>query len=134
MRTLRVAVLLVVASFGYGRDGTATSRKKSNRRPTTVVSCPEYGQERVGDEGLRLELRNTCGYPVRCTLSWEVHCRGRAMVESPGARSSVLALANGASDAVIASGVACGSAGWEIDNVRWTCDRDDAKVRGDPAY
>ena len=134
MRTLRVAVLLVVASFGYGRDGAATSRKKSNRRPTTVASCPEYGQERSGDEGLRLELRNTCAYPVRCTLSWEVHCQGRARADSPGARSSELALASGASDAVIASGVACGSAGWDIANIRWACERDDAKVRGDPAY
>ena len=86
-----------------------------------MTGCPKYHQARVGNDGLRFELENTCGFPVACTLTWAVHCRAGA--ESPGERSAQLDLAVGASDSAFASGSACGAAGWDIDGIRWNCQR-----------
>ena len=126
MRRPRVAVLLPLVGLGLTlalapRVAAAPREKRSVPRDRTLTSCPEYHQTRVGNEGIRLELRNTCGFPVACTLSWAVHCRGPA--ESPGERSSTLDLAIGASDSTLASGSACGRDGWDIDGIRWSCQR-----------
>ena len=124
MRRPRMAVLLALAGLGLWLvPGVAAAprRKRSAPRDRTITSCPEYHQTRVGNEGIRLELHNTCGFPVACTLSWAVHCRGAA--ESPGERSSELELAIGASDSSLASGSACGPDGWDVDGIRWSCQR-----------
>ena len=126
MRRPRVAVLLALAALGLmlaraSSVAAAPRGKRSVPRDQTITSCPEYHQTRVGDEGIRLELRNSCGFPVACTLSWAVHCRGPA--ESPGERSAQLDLAIGASDSTFASGSACGRDGWDIDGIRWSCQR-----------
>jgi hypothetical protein len=124
MRRPRTAVLLALAglALGLGPSGAAASKgDRSAPRRRIITSCPEYHQTRVGNEGLRLELRNSCGFPVACTLTWAVHCRGPA--ESPGERSFQMELVVGASDSTLASGSACGSGGWDIDAIRWSCDR-----------
>jgi hypothetical protein len=124
MRLPRSAVLL--ASLGFGLTlapglAAAPGGKRSARRDRVTTSCPRFHQTRVGNEGLRFELENTCGFPVDCTLTWAVHCRGGA--ESPGERSSQMELSIGASDSAFASGSACGPDGWDIDGIRWSCQR-----------
>jgi hypothetical protein len=127
MQAPRIAVLLALAGILFGSGAAAAPKgNRSVRRERTIRGCPAFRQSRTGNEGLRFELRNTCGFPVGCTLSWSVHCRGGG--ESPGERSAQLELAKGASDSAEASGSACGPAGWDIDGIHWSCERrkDDA--------
>ena len=126
MRQPRRAVARALAGFGLmlalvPAAAAAPTRTRSAPRDRTITSCPDYSQTRVGSEGLRLELRNTCGFPVVCTLTWVVHCRGGQA--SPGERSSELELAIGASGSTVASGSACGRHGWDVDGIRWACQR-----------
>jgi hypothetical protein len=126
MRRPHMAVLLALAAFALaprlaaapGQERSA-QKQRPNRSNRLIRSCPAFHQSRAGGDGLRFELHNTCKFPVACELSWAVHCRGAA--ESPGTRSSHLDLAVGASDAVLASGSACGAEGWDIDDIHWTC-------------
>jgi hypothetical protein len=97
----------------------APRRQRSARQQRVLTNCPAFHQSRVGNEGLRFELHNTCALPVVCALSWSVHCRGST--DSPGERASTLELAIGATDSVVASGSACGRDGWDIDGIRWSC-------------
>ena len=120
MRRPHTAVLLTLAAFALApRLAAAPRQERSAPKPRIIRSCPAFHQSRAGDDGLRFELHNTCKFPVACELSWAVHCRGAA--ESPGPRSSHVDLAVGASDGVLASGSACGAAGWDIDDIHWTC-------------
>ncbi len=128
MRRPHKAVLLAIVGTALGlgpapapRSAAAPGRARSVPRKKIVGSCPTFHQTRVGNDGLRFELTNTCGFPVACVLSWSVHCRGPA--ESPGERSGNLALAVGARDSVLASGDACGAEGWDIDGIHWSCDK-----------
>jgi hypothetical protein len=126
MRQPRRAVARALAGFGLllalvPAVAAAPTRTRSVRKARIITSCPEYHQTRVGNEGLRLELRNTCGFPAACTLTWVVHCRGDQ--ESPGERSAQLDLALGATGSTLASGSACGRDGWDIDGIRWSCQR-----------
>ncbi len=120
MRRPLTAVLLALAALvSAPRVAAAPARQRSNPKQPTIRGCPAFHQSRAGDDGLRFELHNTCKVPVACELSWAVHCRGGG--DSPGARSSHLDLAVDARDAVVASGSACGAAGWDIDDIHWTC-------------
>ncbi len=122
MRPPPRAVLLALAPFVVAPSlAAAPTGDRSVPRPRTLASCPALHQSRAGDDGLRLELHNTCAVPVSCALSWVVHCRGRA--ESPGARSATLDLAVGARDGVVASGAACAPDGWNIDAIHWSSQR-----------
>ena len=125
MRRPRTAVLLALVGLGLALAPASTSaaapkRERSVSKKRIITSCPAFHQARVGNEGLRFELHNTCSFPVACTLTWAVHCRGRG--ESPGERSGSLELAVGDSDSVVASGDACGPDGWDIDGIHWSCD------------
>jgi len=131
MRRPQHAVLLALVGLGLTLApglGAAPGGKRSARRDRVITSCPRFHQARVGNEGLRFELENNCGFPVACTLTWAVYCRGPA--ESPGERSSQMDLAIGASDSAFASGSACGPDGWDIDGIRWTCQKRSADVAG----
>jgi hypothetical protein len=125
MRRPRQAVLLALAGLGLSlalaAETAAAPRGKRSARDQVITGCPAYRQTRVGTEGLRFELRNTCGFPVACTLTWSVRCRGAAA--SPGERSAQLDLAVGAADSAFASGSACGPDGWDIGDIRWSCQR-----------
>ena len=87
MQRLPMAALLAMAVLCVEHPGWAARGKKSVRGNQSgfASDCAEYSQEKVND-GLRFELRNTCSYPLTCSLSWEVRCAGGR--ESPGARSS----------------------------------------------
>jgi hypothetical protein len=120
MRRPQPAVLLALIGFALAPSlAAAPRRQRSVPKQRTLTSCPVFHQSRVGSEGLRLELQNSCAFPVACTLTWSVHCRGAS--ESPGERSDSLELPVGATDAVVASGAACGRGGWDIDRIRWSC-------------
>jgi hypothetical protein len=120
MRSPLPAVLLALIGCALAPNlAAAPRRQRSAPRQRLLTSCPVFRQSRVGNEGLRFELRNSCAFPVACTLTWSVHCRGAD--ESPGERSGSLELAIGATDAVVASGAACGRDGWDIDGIRWSC-------------
>ena len=124
MRRPQHAVLLALVGLGLTLApglGAAPGGKRSARRDRVITSCPRFHQARVGNEGLRFELENNCGFPVACTLTWAVHCRGVA--ESPGERSAELDLAVGTRGSAFASGSACGADGWDIDGIRWNCQR-----------
>jgi hypothetical protein len=112
------AVLLVLIGLALAPRLAAAPRRQRSVSKQRLTSCPAFHQSRVGNEGLRFELSNTCRLPVACTLSWAVHCRAG---ESPGERSTSLDLAPGAADGVFASGAACGPPGWDIDGIRWSC-------------
>jgi hypothetical protein len=133
MRYARFALLLALAVLCVERTGSAARRKRSAQRAESTVGCPAYKQERVGNEGLRLELRNGCAFPISCTLSWVVRCRS-ADAESPGSRSSALELQPGARERVLASGSACGAGGWDVSDINWSCDHPrSAPSRKDPS-
>ena len=120
MRPPPNAVLLAMIGIALAPSlAAAPRRQRSAPRQPTLRNCPAFRQSRLGNEGLRFELHNTCALPVVCALSWSVHCRGSA--ESPGERVSSLELAVGATDGVVASGSACGRDGWDIDGIRWSC-------------
>jgi hypothetical protein len=131
MRRPRQAVLLALVGLGLSlaSEAAAAPRGKRSARDQAITTCPAYRQTRVGNEGLRFELRNTCGFPVACTLTWAVRCRGAAA--SPGERSAQMDLAVGAADSAFASGSACGPDGWDIGDIRWSCQR--RKVDESPA-
>ncbi len=122
MRPPPSAVLLALIGIALAPApnlAAAPRRQRSAPKQRVLTNCPAFRQSRVGNDGLRFELHNTCSLPVVCALSWSVHCRGSA--ESPGERASTLELAIGATDGVVASGSACGAAGWDIDGIRWSC-------------
>jgi hypothetical protein len=140
MRRPHTAVLLALVGTGLGLSlapastptwAAAPGRQRSVPRKKIIGSCPAFQQTRVGNQGLRFDLHNTCGFPVACVLTWSVHCRGPE--ESPGERSGNLELAVGARDSVLASGDACGADGWDIDGIHWSCDKRPApdKAAGD---
>ena len=85
-----------------------------------IGTCVKYSKEPIGNEGLRMQLRNSCDFGVSCALSWELRCLAGGR---PTARSSRLDLASGASDAALAYGTGCGPGRWEIAAIRWTCEQ-----------
>jgi hypothetical protein len=122
MRPPPTAVLLALIGMALAQApnlAAAPRRHGSVPRQRAITNCPAFHQSRMGNEGLRFELHNSCGRPVICALSWSVHCRGAA--ESPGERASSIELPVGATDGVVASGSACGSEGWDIDGIHWSC-------------
>jgi hypothetical protein len=132
MRRPQTAVRLALVALGLALAPTSAAAPKGERsvRKKIIGSCPAFHQTRIGNEGLRFELHNTCTFPVACALTWSVHCRGPA--ESPRERTGTLELAVGARDSLVASGAACGSDGWDIDDIHWSCDPRPAD-RGKPA-
>jgi hypothetical protein len=121
MRRPRRAVLLALAGLGLCPALASETAAAPQGKRSVITTCPAYRQTRVGTEGLRFELRNSCGFPVACTLTWAVRCRGDAA--SPGERSAEMDLGVGAADSAFASGSACGPDGWDIGDIRWSCQR-----------
>jgi hypothetical protein len=145
MQRLPTAALLAMAVLCFGHPGWAARGKKtvsaesepskgseppatgSGRRsrpaPNTkqqfAADCAQYSQEKLSD-GLRFELRNTCSYPIACSLSWEVRCEGGS--GSPGGRTAQLELAARESGSASANASACAPRGWSVSAVRWRCE------------
>jgi hypothetical protein len=78
-------------------------------------------QKLVEDGGLRMELRNCCHGPVKCSVSWQVRC-GRSGPSDR--RSADLQVAAGATESAYGYGTECGDEGWQILGVRWNCETD----------
>src|SRR4029453_16159769 len=64
------------------------------------------------------ELRNCCHGPVKCAISWEVHCPRGA---KPDAQSANLEISAGSTESAFGYG-ACGDDAWQISAVKWTCE------------
>jgi hypothetical protein len=87
-----------------------------------VNACMKYREQKlVEDGGLRMELRNCCHGPVKCSVSWQVRC-GRNGPSDP--RSADLQIAAGATESAYGYATECGDAGWRILGVRWNCETD----------
>jgi len=122
----RIAVLpvLVAALFASGHS-VAQGRSSANtkgpvKKLESVMACMKYRQQKlVEDGGLRMELRNCCHGPVKCSVSWQVRC-GRG--GSADAKSADLEIAAGATESAFGYGTECGSDGWQISGVRWNCE------------
>lgn len=125
---LPVLVVATFASLASGHSAAQGSRsaKKPAGKPApvqkleSVNACMKYRQQRlVEDGGLRMELRNCCHGPVKCSLSWEVRC-GRA--GKPDAKSTDLEIAAGTTESAFGYGTECGNDGWQIAGVKWNCE------------
>jgi hypothetical protein len=80
----------------------------------------KYRQQRlVEDGGLRMELRNCCHGPVKCSISWQVRC-GRDG-KSDG-KTADLEIAAGSTESAFGYGTECGNDGWQIAGVKWNCE------------
>src|SRR5690242_7208338 len=116
------ALLLAGAALGSVAGAAAPRGERSAKATPLVTACVKFRTERAGDEGLRLDLRNGCGYRVSCKLTWQVRCRG-SRGESAVSRSEDVPLAPGAEESTLAEAAAgCGPEGWEIKDVRWYCE------------
>jgi hypothetical protein len=130
MQRLPMAALLAMAVLCVEHPGWAARGKKSVRGNQSgfASDCAEYSQEKV-DDGLRFELRNTCSYPLTCSLSWEVRCEGGR--GSPGTRSNQLELAPNGTGSAAANASACAPYGWSVSAVRWHCDKRETSSNSD---
>lgn len=85
-----------------------------------VSECVQVEASNVA-EGMSLNVHNTCGFAVRCTLTWAVRCEGDAAEATPRPASLTVRLAEAARQVLVASGAACGEQIWEITDDRWEC-------------
>jgi len=124
MRRPLIAVLPVLVAAAFASGHSAAQGSKSVKTPAkkleSVMACMKYRQQRlVEDGGLRMELRNCCHGPVKCSVSWAVSC-GRS--GKPDARSADLEIAAGSTESAFGYGTECGNDGWKISDVKWNCE------------
>ena len=126
-RSLFAALPMLVATvFASGHSAARGSRSaqqpKKGPKIEAVNACMKYREQKlVEDGGLRMELRNCCHGPVKCSVSWQVRC-GRRGPSDP--RSADLQIAAGATASAYGYGTECGDEGWQIFGVRWSCETD----------
>ena len=123
MRRPLIAVLavLVAATFASGHSSAQSSKsaKSPTKKLESVMACMKYRQQKlVEDGGLRMELRNCCHGPVKCSISWEVSCEGG----KPDAKSADLEIAAGSTESAFGYGIECGRDRWRISGVKWNCE------------
>jgi len=123
----RLAVVLpalIAATFASG-DLAARGPRSLKPPPKLVESvraCMKFRQQRLAeDKGLRMELRNCCHGPVKCSISWQVRCEND---RPPDARSADLRIAAGTTQSAYGDAASCGDDGWRISDVRWNCETD----------
>jgi hypothetical protein len=128
MRRPLFAVLsvLVAATFAAGHsaargsNSAKTPAKGPVKKLESVMACMKYRQQRlVEDGGLRMELRNCCHGPVKCSVSWKVHCQHGGAADT---KSADLEIAAGTTESAYGYGTECGNDGWQISEVRWNCE------------
>jgi hypothetical protein len=96
------------------------SAKAPVKKLESVMACMKYRQQRlVEDGGLRMELRNCCHGPVKCSVSWQVRCQHGGQSD---ARSADLEIAAGSTESAYGYGTECGNDGWQISAVKWNCE------------
>lgn len=126
MRRVSLAAALVVGAVALVADlrrptAPAVSSALADKVRRSVGRCVSYGQalDDAGDS-VRLRLASRCDFRVTCDLSWVVSCDGAA-----GDREAAsFQLDQGESRSSIASAASC-KGDWEIDDVRWTCEKAD---------
>jgi hypothetical protein len=125
---LAVLPVLVAATLAAGHSA-AQGPKAPTRKLESVNACMKYRQQRlVEDGGLRMELRNCCHGPVKCSISWEVRCGKGAKAD---AKSADLEIPAGTTESAYGYGAAaCPNQDWQIAAVRWNCE---TAAAGDPA-
>ena len=131
MRRPLIAVLSVLVAASLASGHSAARESKSAKAPVqkleSVNACMKYRQQKlVEDGGLRMELRNCCHGPVKCAISWEVHCPRGA---KPDAQSANLEISAGSTESAFGYG-ACGDEAWQISAVKWNCET--AKTSDEP--
>jgi hypothetical protein len=124
----RIAVLpvLVAALFASGHSAAQgpssakTPAKGPVKKLESVMACMKYRQQKlVEDGGLRMELRNCCHGPVKCSIQWQVRCSHAGQAD---AKTADLEIAAGSTESAYGFGTECGNDGWQISNVRWNCE------------
>src|SRR5690348_4723371 len=117
---LVAAALASGHSAAQGPTSARTRAKPPVQKLESVMACMKYRQQRlVEDGGLRMELRNCCHGPVKCSISWDVTC-GRG--GKPDTQSADLEIAAGSTESAFGYGAACGNDGWRISGVKWNCE------------
>ena len=124
MRRPLIAVSLVLVAAAFASEHSAAQGSKSAKAPVkkleSVMACMKYRQQRlVEDGGLRMELRNCCHGPVKCSISWQVRCQGGG---KPDAKSADLEIPAGSIESAYGYGTECGNDGWKISDVHWNCE------------
>ena len=121
----RLAVVLpalIAATFASG-DLAARGPRSLKPPPKLVESvraCMKFRQQRLAeDKGLRMELRNCCHGPVKCSVSWQVRCGRGGQADS---KSADLEIAAGSTESAYGYGTECGNDGWRISDVKWNCE------------
>jgi hypothetical protein len=126
MRRPLIAVLPVLVAAALASGHSAAQGSKSAGTPgkgpvqklESVNACMKYRQQKlVEDGGLRMELRNCCHGPVKCSVSWQVRCGGG----QPDPRSADLQIAAGTTESAYGYGE-CGNDAWQISGVKWNCE------------
>jgi len=121
----RLAVLpvLVAAALASGHSAAQGPSHANAKGPVkkleSVMACMKYRQQKLEEDGgLRMELRNCCHGPVKCSIQWQVRCGRGGQTD---ARSADLEIAAGATESAFGYGE-CGNDGWQISGVRWNCE------------
>lgn len=95
----------------------------SARRPQRVSRCVKYSQTMGSDkQSVDIGLANRCRFAVSCTVEWRVSCESDGAGNSGEAARS-LDLGAGARQTINASAARCGDESWEVQDIRWTCER-----------
>ena len=123
---IAVLPVLVAALFASGHSvaqgpsSAKTPAKGPVKKLESVMACMKYRKQKlVEDGGLRMELRNCCHGPVKCSVSWQVRCGKGGPAD---AKSADLEIPAGATESAFGYGTACGNDGWQISGVRWNCE------------
>lgn len=125
MRRWARTLVYAVGAFGMlnglsGVGGSVLSVKTAEARES-ADSCVSFDRTE-GDKELDYGVANSCEQKLACTLSWTVRCEdNHGRVTSKKSYSSQFALVANGSHSVTASAAEC-EQGWNIDDVRWSCD------------
>ena len=128
MRRPLIAVLPVLVAVAFASGHSAAQGPSSAKTPgkapvkklESVMACMKYRQQRlVEDGGLRMELRNCCHGPVKCSISWQVRCGRGGQAD---AKSADLEIAAGTTESAYGYGTECGNESWQISAVKWNCE------------
>lgn len=92
-------------------------------RHQRVSRCVKYSQTMGGDkQSVDIGLANRCRFAVSCTVEWRVSCDSDG-AGAAGEAAQSLELGKGDRQTINASAARCGDDGWEVQDIRWTCER-----------
>lgn len=94
---------------------------RDNKR--SMATCAAFDQTDKDDDTTTFTIRNACGIPVDCAISWKLVCAPdskKRRTEHPSSQT-ICSLADGAQQSTDASAVSCGADAWAIQNIQWSC-------------